>query len=301
MEGDLTLEYSEVGKGSVFRLTLPYRQGIIETSLEDYSILVGKKCLVVEDNENNRVHIAKILDEFGILYTLANSGHEALLIYGTEDKLDKFDYYIIDIRMPHMNGNILIEKLLKIKYKPCISLNSGIDAPSKLFNINLQKPIISKKLLKALLTFKIITKSGSNEFVPSVQTPKGVEILIAEDNKINQDVIKRVLHSLNYNNFKIVPDGLKAYQEYQENPNKYNIILLDIRMPVLNGLEAAKLILSYYESNKDRFKKPIIVGLSANCMSDDKKMCLDNGMSDYLIKPIEISTLQECLQKYVPF
>jgi CheY-like chemotaxis protein len=198
MGGDLNLHSSEFGKGSIFRVMLPYREGIIEFTYEDFSILNGKHCLVVDDNETNRDHIAKILDEVNMTYTLASSGQETLLIYGTETKLDKFDFYIIDIRMPHMNGNILIEKLLRIKPKPCISLNSGIDTPSNLFNTNLQKPIIRKKLLKALAQFKpTIDESSSIEFIPSLQTPKGVDILIAEDNKINQDVILKVLASLN--------------------------------------------------------------------------------------------------------
>jgi signal transduction histidine kinase/DNA-binding response OmpR family regulator len=295
MSGDLILEWSELGKGSLFKLDLPFKPGILDTTIEDYSALKGMKCLVVDDNETNRIHIAKILGEVGIIFTLASSGQETLVIYG--NRLHEFDYYIIDIRMPHMNGNILIEKLYRICPKPCISLNSGIDTPSNIFNTNLQKPIIRKKLLKSLKP--IITKDTSMEFIPSVQTPKGISILVAEDNKINQEVIARVLTSINITNFTIVNNGLKAYQHYQEKPNDYDLILLDIRMPVLNGLESAKLIISYYEGNKTAIRRtPKIVGLSANCMADDKKLCMDNGMLDYLTKPLEISDLQSCISKF---
>ena len=308
MNGDLILLQSEIQKGSTFQLQIPYRKGIIENSYEDYSLLHGKKCLVVDDNQTNRVHISKILDEVNVDYILASSGSEALMVYGTESKLSDFDFYIIDIRMPNMNGNKLVEKLYKITHKPSISMNSGIDMPSYMFNINLHKPIIRKKLLKSLLQLSAssvkakLEGSPSLEFIPSLTTPKtnnDINLLIAEDNKINQDVISNVLKSLNYHNFVIVPNGLKAYNAYQDNPNKYNIIFLDIRMPVLNGLEATKLILDYYQKNSNIIKhKPKIIGLSANCMVDDKKLCIENGMIDYLTKPIEISAIHDYIEKY---
>lgn len=305
MKGNLILLESCINKGSTFRLTLPYKKGVLSYVNEDYSMLANKTCLIVDDNETNRVHISKILDEINMSYTLASSGQETMLIYGSERKLDRFDIYLIDIRMPGMNGNKLIDKLYKIKQKPCISLNSGIDTPSVLFNYNLHKPIIRKKLLSALVscinynTPKIITKNLSSEFIPSINTPKimnDTEILIAEDNKINQDVIRNVLKSLQYYNFKIVDNGLKALNTFKENPKKYKIILLDIKMPILNGIETTKLIVSYCELNK--IPKPVLVGLSANCMTADRKICIDNGMDDYLIKPIEITKLQELLSKY---
>lgn len=307
MSGNLILLESQVNKGSTFRLTIPYKKGILNHISEDYSMLYNKTCLIVDDNETNRVHISKILDEVNVQYTMTSSGKETLLIYGSKSKLERYDIYLIDIRMPGMNGNQLIDKLYNIQQKPCISLNSGIDTPSVLFNYNLHKPIIRKKLLSALIscvnynTPKIITKNLSSEFVPSINTPKitnDMEILIAEDNKINQDVIRNVLRSLQYYNFKIVDNGLKALNAFKENPKKYRIILLDIKMPVLNGIETAKLIISHCELNS--IQKPVLVGLSANCMTADRKVCIDNGMDDYLIKPIEIVKLQELLIKYAP-
>ena len=113
--------------------------------------------------------------------------------------------------------------------------------------------------------------------------------MIAEDNTVNQTVINMIMKKLGYS-ADIVPDGVQAVEAIKRKP--YHVILMDIQMPEMDGMEATRII------RRDVDCQPVIVALTANAMIEDRDLCLQAGMDDYISKPIQIEKLMEVLEKY---
>lgn len=117
-----------------------------------------------------------------------------------------------------------------------------------------------------------------------------LKVLIAEDNEINQMLLKKQLSGFGYDSV-VVSNGLEAVEMVNKEP--FDLVLMDVQMPVLDGIESAKQI------RLDKYlKQPIIIALTANAMKDDRKKCLDAGMNDYLSKPVSVAELKKTLIKW---
>jgi CheY-like chemotaxis protein len=198
-----------------------------------------------------------------------------------------------------------IELATKIKAQfpklPIILLSSIGDERKKqnekLFVSILTKPIKHQELFKSITSaLKQTTKKKEEQIVQPQQKLSSsfaekhpLDILIAEDNAVNQTVINMIMKKLGYS-VDIVPDGAQAVEAVRR--KLYQVILMDIQMPEMDGMEATRVI------RKEMGHQPIIVALTANAMMEDRDLCLQAGMDDYISKPIQIEKLMEVLEKF---
>ncbi len=298
--GGIILVESHPGKGTVFTFTI---QAVIgpESTLTyvNHNIegLVGKRILVVDDNLMNRNVIKNQLLEWRIEPSLAASGEEALAILSTQE----FDLVLSDMLMPEMDGIQLARRIKKEHAGLPIVLLSSIGDDhaqnyAELFASALTKPVKQSTLFKHIAAHlshrpAIInetegaTKKLSTEFAAAYP----LRILIAEDNPTNQKLAERVLNKLGYTP-KLVNNGKEAVNAMDE--KSYDIILMDVQMPVMDGLEATK------EIRLNKRAQPAIIAVTANAMQGDRELCIKAGMDDYISKPIKLETLITVLKKW---
>jgi CheY-like chemotaxis protein len=209
---------------------------------------------------------------------------------------------ISDMQMPGMDGAELAAYIKKhYPALPIILLSSLGDNRNRhnehLFCSVLAKPIKQKELHKAIINgFKVghvvvpeRSTTGTQKMSLDFATKFPLSILIAEDNPVNQTLIMMVMKKLGYQPHMAV-NGLKAIEALHE--KVYDIVLMDVQMPEMDGLEATETIRSalHYQ--------PVIIAVTANAMQDDKEMCLKAGMDDYISKPIQLEKLVAILEKW---
>ncbi len=296
--GDIQVR-SQVGKGTTFSFTIKALPGKTETlkrpSLE---ALKGKKALIVDDNQTNLLILGKQLAGWGIETYRADSPKKALELL---DQGIKPDFAIFDMHMPGMDGLQLTKEIKsreEWKSLPVIMLTSLGETPAReyqwLFAAYMIKPVRQNRLLKSILEiFSIPT--GNIHLAHSSRKSTGfrhnrkLRILLAEDNPINQKVALRQLKKLGYQ-ADVASNGLEAVKAAKQIP--YDLILMDVQMPEMDGIEASRTILQWYQENRPE-QRPVIIAMTASVFTDDKKKCLDAGMDDFLSKPVELSSLEE--------
>ena len=293
---------SEPGKGSVFSFTILSKKGqkLLASSYHQYQLSDhrGKRILVVDDNMTNRAILKNQLEIWQLQPVLACSGAEALSILAQDNQ---FDLVLTDMQMPHMDGNELAGSARQLYPSiPIVLLSSAGDELSRehrhLFHSVLNKPVRQRMLEKTILS----AVSGSNhnqaeeksvqEKLPSdfsIDYP--MDILIAEDNLINQQLILHILTRLGYEP-DIADNGLQALE--LNNDKEYDLILMDMQMPEMDGVEATQRI------RENCQKQPVIIALTANTMQGDEENCLAAGMNDYLGKPIKLEEIIAKLEKW---
>ena len=258
--------------------------------------LNGKKILVIDDNPTNRQILKTQLELWKFVPVLAQSGEEALGILSQQS----FDMVITDMQMPEMDGAQLAKKIREIYPQlPIILLSSIGDERSKkhrtLFNAVLAKPIKHHELNNIIVgQFKhraIAIEKDLPKHTLSAEFAKKypIKILVAEDNPVNQTLIMMVMKKLGLVP-DLAPNGVKALEALVNKP--YDIILMDVQMPEMDGLEATRVIRQ--QSNH----QPVIIAVTANAMQDDKEACTEAGMDDYISKPIELDKLMTILEKW---
>ncbi|WP_184542163.1 hybrid sensor histidine kinase/response regulator [Mucilaginibacter sp. FT3.2] len=299
MGGEINVA-SELAKGTTFSFNIKTNAGI-KTEPDylntDAAGLENKQILVVDDNATNRNIMETQLKHWRFIPLIAKSGDEALTILAQNSQVE---LVITDMYMPVMNGSQLARKI-KLAYPnlPLILLSS-IDKQSKyepnLFNVVLTKPAKHNLLLK-----HITDQLKNDKSTHTVQKPKKeylskdlaltypLHILIAEDNPINQKVAKQILQKMGYQP-DIAINGLEVLDAVAA--KRYDIILMDVQMPEMDGLEATRYI------RKHLAIQPTIVAMTANAMVEDKEACLQAGMNDYLSKPMKVAEMIAMLEKY---
>jgi len=296
MGGQISVK-SKPDRGSIFSFTVNTSQGtktLVPYTNYNMDDQAGKRILVVDDNATNLSILKRQFEFWRLDPVLAKSGEEALDILSKDAAMDLI---ITDMQMPGMDG-IMLAKHIREQYPgiPIILLSSiGEDFKNDvqgLFVSVMTKPIkqhlLSKHILNALQQHapvpreQVTRKKLSAEF--SLKYP--YDLLVAED---NQHVIAHVLYKLGYE-----PDLVKNGQEAIEAANKkdYGLILMDMQMPVMDGLEATRIIRSTV------VKQPVIIALTANIMPGDEEDCLNAGMNDYIAKPIKLEDLMDKLEKW---
>ncbi|MCR8557760.1 response regulator [Mucilaginibacter sp. BJC16-A38] len=299
MGGGISVK-SKPDKGSTFSFTVMTMPGT--KVLEPYvyynmADIEGARILIVDDNLTNLAILNRQFEHWKLQSIPANSGQEALTILS---KNIEVDLVITDMQMPGMDGMMLAD-LIKEEYPSIpIILLSSVEVEFKndqrhLFISVMSKPIkqhiLSKQVLNALRRQisvneeKVIRNKLSADFGGNYP----FTMLIAEDNPMNQRVIMHILNKLGYQ-----PDLVKNGQEAIEAANQkdYGIILMDMQMPDIDGLEATKII------RQTVIKQPVIIALTANVMTDDKESCFAAGMNDYISKPVKLEDLMNKLKKW---
>ncbi|EGV44563.2 PAS domain-containing sensor histidine kinase [Bizionia argentinensis JUB59] len=301
--GNSKLQLESVqGKGSNFFFDLELKVEIeeLKNGLQDI-----KKVLIVDDNENNRKILRRMLEIKDIEVEEADSGLKALMIMMKESE---FDVIIMDYHMPVMDG---IETIRKIKglqqpsdtrEQPFIVLYSSSDddhlqkACDELeVESRLVKPIRMKQMYKMLSELKSLTKE-KNINIQEIPAPKkdyNLKILVAEDNDINMHLTKIFLKNLLPDSTIIeAKNGDEALEKYRsENPD---LVLMDVQMPKLNGLEATRKI-----RNIEEHVEVPIIALTAGSLPGEMEKCLQAGMNDFLAKPILKQNLSNMLSKWL--
>ena len=303
MDGRIWVE-SEVGKGSTFFFTIRLRtSGIGKTKLYvrgQIPELKNSRVLIVDDNETNRHIFTLQFESWGMLPFTAKSGHEALAII--EEDEEPFDLAVIDMQMPSMDGLELGRAIKALPFKgdvPMImltSLGKINKLPTDVFDAQLSKPIKLAELFEEVL--RVIAEArnrrsnlADHNIDKNLAAKLPMRILLAEDNITNQDLVITLLSKMGYK-IDAVENGRKVLEMMER--KKYDIILMDIQMPVMNGMEATKVICEKYAEHE----RPKIIAITANAMPGDKERYLNAGMVDYLPKPIKFKDVQTVLIKW---
>ncbi|MBF2055729.1 MAG: response regulator [Cyanobacterium sp. T60_A2020_053] len=309
---DWEIESNPQTPGSKFCFVIPakflYQNSAPQENTQQ--LLQGKKILIVDDNEINRQVLMSQCQNFGLITITASSAKEALLILKSQQPLD---FAILDMQMPYMDGVTLAKKISYLPHYqslPLILLSSMGHGhiEQALSEVNwaatLVKPIKQSKLYQILSTIvtqaqspeksaKIINSSAAN--LTNIATVTPLKILIAEDNIINQKVITNILKRLGYR-ADVVSNGVEVLDILRH--ESYDLILMDVQMPDMDGLTATRQIRTLWRHNRSNFSgnPPYIIAMTANAMEGDRQRCLDAGMDDYLGKPVRVEALVEKLK-----
>lgn len=300
LAGSVLQVESDQGKGSHFFFDIAF-----DTEEDEYDLSLTdiKKVLIVDDNENNRRILKRMLERKNIEVVECESGLKALLLI--MDK-SEFDVIIMDYHMPIMDGIETIRKMKNIiadtaRVAPYIVLYSSSDngdlqnACDELEIENrLVKPIRMNQMYQVLSTLKSSEKKKPEpiKIVASEVSNREIKILIAEDNAVNLLLTKTHLKDIIPQTLIIeAKDGNEAVEQYQK--ERPDLIFMDIQMPYLNGIEATQKIRAL---EKD-IEIPIIA-LTAGSLPGEKEKCMQAGMSDFLTKPLLKQTLTDMIQKW---
>lgn len=299
MGGRITVK-SKQGKGASFGFSINCL--VAENQKQNNTVpgretLIGKKVLIIDDNLTNLRILQLQLQQRRMEVISATEGPEALYLLETNEGIE---LVITDMQMPGMDG-VEFTTLLKQRrpHLPVILLSSVGDESRKkhpgLFVAVLNKPVKPAHLEKVILNQFYNEAETGQEKQQSHQKlnkdfalSKPLDILVAEDNTINQKMILKVLEKLGYNAV-IANNGIEAIQMLDE--QFYDLILMDVQMPEMDGLECTR----YIRENQER--QPVIIAMTANAMVEDKEECLKAGMNNYIAKPVKIELLVEMLQQ----
>ena len=312
MNGHIELT-SALGKGSTFKFTVAIDIGSpIRPPFSARSSLAGLRALVVDDNATNRDILNYQLSGWGVTAHCVQSGDEALAVLAARIAPVKYDFAVLDMHMPGMDGVELAERIGRLESLklPLVMLSSvGIDMPVHTLTKNrirawLTKPINQSRLYDCLLRVmhsnQETHRAISRPILPNTDRQKlsSVKILLVEDNPINQNVATNMLGTLGYV-FCVAEDGEQALAMWQN--EAFDVILMDCYMPNMDGYAATQAIRQREaaKTNTNGVAPHIpIIALTANAMEGDREKCLAAGMDDYLPKPFARDALGDILQRW---
>jgi len=301
MGGTIRVE-SEPGKGSTFYFTIRTRAGVNQEPpipIDGLAAHAGKKVLIVDDNGTNRTILRTQLEYWNLTPVLAASGVEALDLLAGDERVDLI---LSDMQMPFMDGIRLAQNIRnRHAHVPIILLSSVGDEYKKnhhqLFSAVMTKPIKQQVLYRHILAglqhqgrFTVDGRQGPSRLPENLSATFPLDILVAEDNAINQQVIQYILQKIGYTP-TIVSNGQEAVDAAAG--TSYDIIFMDLQMPEVDGLEATRLI-----RGDKALHQPVIIALTANTMEGDEEECLLAGMNDYIGKPVKLEELLGKLRKW---
>ena len=315
MGGQLCVE-STVDEGSTFSFSFEVNLSQNQPMTMPSTDIRGKKVLIVDDNEVNIKILQAQLNCWEVDVTAAMSAKEAIELCKKQDKENFFDIAILDMQMPEVDGDTLGEELssmeqcadMKMIMMTSFGRHRNIEKLRKKgFHAFFMKPTTASDLYDALLVLvhdeviyevdTILTKDKLHSFLPQeLENAKNVKILLVEDNITNQDVAQSMLNALDLK-ADIANHGGEAVEILKNSEQKYNIVLMDWQMPVLDGFETT----AHIRDGRcgDRYMDVPIIAMTANAMEGDKQKCLDAGMNDYISKPIALKVLKEVVIKWI--
>jgi GAF domain-containing protein/CheY-like chemotaxis protein len=307
MGGRMWAESEGLGKGSTFFVSIvaPAAAPPATRQREFVGVqpaLQSKRLLVVDDNATNRRVLALQTAKWGMVARATESAKEALQWL---DDGQAFDLAIVDMHMPQMDGVALAREIRTRTRKLPIALFSSLGRrevgdDEKLFAAFLLKPVRQSQLfdmLVGLLGDHTVDDAKPAAPAPRLDAEMGarhpLRILLAEDNVVNQKLALRILQQMGYR-ADLASNGLEAIESVRR--QTYDVILMDVQMPEMDGLDAAREICARWQPHE----RPRIVAMTANAMQGDRDMCLAAGMDDYLTKPIRVERLVEALMQVQP-
>jgi PAS domain S-box-containing protein len=293
MGGEIFVE-STVGKGSTFNFSVKCDVSVEnKTKSPGDPILAGKSLLIVEDSESVRNMLSKAAKSWQMNTKAIDGGKDATKILERE----KYDYVIIDAFLPDMDSSLLLKQIKSLHCHAFIVMISHIGSKIErdpFVSGWLTKPVKPLQL-KRLLVSMLSPKSQENEAakgklpLDKPERNSNLVILLAEDNPVNQKVALSMLKRLDYK-ADVAGNGLSVLSSLER--KAYDVILMDIQMPDMDGLEATRSI-----REQKMKKQPYIIAMTAYALDGDREKFLKAGMDDYLSKPIRIDELKKALER----
>jgi CheY-like chemotaxis protein len=300
MEGIITVE-SQAGVGSIFRFYV-IAEAVPNPTRSPFASLraslAGRRLLIVDDNATNRRILSQLALSWQVTSVAVESGSEALMVLRNGEI---FDFAILDMQMPDMDGVMLaraIRQIPSVAQLPLVLLTSlGQQDPSaeeKLFARCLSKPAKPVVIADTLAHLQVLTRKQTGPApatiapAPDPAAQHSERVLLAEDNSVNQKVALHMLARLGYR-ADLAADGREVLEAVRRQP--YDIILMDVHMPEMDGLEATRRL----RANPPEAGRPWIIALTAGVMQSDREGCLDAGMDDFITKPIKLAELAAAL------
>jgi PAS domain S-box-containing protein len=296
---------SRPGHGSCFYFSLPLSTGSDLSSLRPITALPaalkGLDILAVDDNETNLRLLFDMLRNMGFKPRTVNSGRAALELLGTGQR---FPLILLDSQMPEMDGMALALEIMstpslrQCKLIMLSSMGNRIDtAVLKKVGVSsfLTKPIDAAELQEAIIRTLILEDTNKplpviTESVPEVGSR--FHILVAEDNLINQQLAINFIRKLGHTS-EVVGNGKLALQKLEQ--GHYDVVLMDLQMPEMDGIEAVQHIRANEKERQGRHQP--IIAMTAHAMKGDKEMCLAHGFDGYISKPILLENLAVEIQR----
>ena len=297
MDGEIGVD-SALGEGCVFWFTAKLPKDEATSELPQPGLFFEKNVLIVDDNATNLEILSHQLEGWGMRVTAAASGAEALeLLAGTVGDNDEFDVMLLDMGMPDMDGLQLAQAVKGLSARsrvPIVMLSSlsRADLSAEQTQISsenwLTKPVRQTQLYDVLQS--VLSNAAVEVNVASLASPTGsasdyeesdgLRILLADDNVVNREVAVAMLKTFGHQ-ITSVSNGKKALEAVKK--HNFDIVLMDCRMPEMDGYDAARAI-RQWEEQHGQARIPI-AALTANALQGDRQACLDAGMDDYLSKP----------------
>jgi signal transduction histidine kinase/DNA-binding response OmpR family regulator len=305
MDGKITVE-SEPGKGSTFYfdLMLSYKEKEEKSVSYVYRDLNEVSVLVVDDRETNRLILEKTLKAWGMHVTAVKTGEETLRLL--EEKPGDYHLILLDYHMPEMNGIDVVRRIredTRFDDLKIVLLSSWDDINAVMlreYNINgfLRKPLKQSELLNILIN--VLREEKPEEDRPNHvlnEPPEKLNagnILLVEDSPDNQKLAIKILEKENFK-VDIASNGREAIEAFRR--SRYDIVLMDVQMPVMDGFEATHHI---REIEKERGgRKTPIIALTAHAMAGYLQKCIENGMNDYFTKPFRKQSLIDLVNRWI--
>lgn len=305
MNGSIDVE-SDIGKGSRFTVTLYLKRQ--ESEPEANPDLARYSILVADDDKENSENLCRLAHELGMKSDWAFSGKEALEKIRNADSAGKpYDAIILDWTLPDMNGidmaGAIQDKTLKNVPAIIISTDdwTDIESEAKKAGINafVPRPLFKSYLsgvLQTVLEKDRITDTSPPEANDKPDRLSGKKILLVEDNELNTEIAAELI-TMTGALVDTVENGQLAIEKFSTSPDHhYDLIFMDIQMPVMNGHEATNAI---RQLDRPDAKTIPIISMSANTFPDDIRLAMASGMNDHIPKPLNLAHLSDIMEKWM--
>ena len=304
MNGSISVE-SEIGKGSTFTVEITLKLQDIEKNAEQLKELDGLRAMVVDDDLNTCNSVNKMLTQIGMRSEWTTSGREAAyrakIAY---EEGDSYHTYIIDWQMPETSGvetTRLIRKAVGDE-APIIILTAydwtDIEEEAKEAGVTAfcAKPLFMSDLKSALIAANNLNEKESEAPIWTLSDFSGKRVLLVEDIELNREIAEMILTESGFE-VESAPDGTDAVSMVEKSEeNYYDIVLMDVQMPIMNGYEATRTIRNM---PREDVKTLPIIAMTANALEEDKEAALKNGMNAHIAKPLDINIFMEVLGKFL--